>query len=221
MPISSPLAAACLALAFSRTVFSALYVVSPTAQTVCHGGQPCAVQWLDDGEEPLLTAMGPCYVALYTGNEMLIQQIEPVDVSINHSLTFTPSPDAGSNSDTYYIAFTSISSPNSSDPLQAFSATFSLDRMSGSFDSQVPELTSMIPVPSSVLSAHPHPISTSLLSGSLSTTMTLSSSSGSISGPSSTSPSDSATPSRSNAATRQSSRLWVIALVGLSISFLL
>ena len=74
--------------------------------TVCHGGQPCPVQWLDDGEQPLLTTMGPCYVSLYAGNEarlyvhvhffiwsnvaqVLIQQIEPVDVSTTHSLTFT------------------------------------------------------------------------------------------------------------------------------------
>ncbi|KAI9511373.1 hypothetical protein F5148DRAFT_975370, partial [Russula earlei] len=73
-------------------------VINPTAQTVCHGGQPCSVQWLDDGREPLLTAIGPCNVALFAGNQSLIQQIEPVDVSVTHSLTFTPSPNAGPNS---------------------------------------------------------------------------------------------------------------------------
>ncbi|KAF8497449.1 hypothetical protein F5888DRAFT_1569876, partial [Russula emetica] len=78
-------------------------VINPVGTTVCHGGQPCPVQWLDDGEQPLLAAMGPCYVALYAENEArlyLIQQIEPVDVSTTHSLTFTPSPDAGPNSNT-------------------------------------------------------------------------------------------------------------------------
>ena len=77
--------------------------------TVCHGGQPCPVQWLDDGEEPLLATMGACYVSLYAGNEArlyvhnqfstwtnvaqkLIQQIEPVDVSTTHSLNFTVKP---------------------------------------------------------------------------------------------------------------------------------
>ncbi|KAF8465839.1 hypothetical protein DFH94DRAFT_639546 [Russula ochroleuca] len=79
---------------------SRLQVIQPAAATVCHGGQPCQAQWLDDGQEPLLTAMGPCYVALYAGNEELIQQIEPVDVSTTDSLTFTPSPNAGPNSNT-------------------------------------------------------------------------------------------------------------------------
>ena len=84
-------------------------VINPLETTVCHGGQPCPVQWLDDGEQPLLTTMGPCHVSLYAENEVrlyvhsrfsiwanvtqiLIQQIEPVDVSTTHSLTFTVKP---------------------------------------------------------------------------------------------------------------------------------
>ncbi|KAI0299345.1 hypothetical protein B0F90DRAFT_1727976 [Multifurca ochricompacta] len=116
--------AAC-ALAYTRSVLGALYVINPTAQGVCVGGQPCHVQWLDDGQEPLLTTMGPCYVTLYAGNQRIVQRIEPVDVSTTHSLTFTPSPNAGPDSDTYYIAFASIKSSNSSQPLQAFSTYFS------------------------------------------------------------------------------------------------
>jgi hypothetical protein len=46
-----------------------LQVVEPNAQTVCHGGEPCVVQWLDDGVKPLLADMGPCYVALFSGNQ--------------------------------------------------------------------------------------------------------------------------------------------------------
>ncbi|KAH9064535.1 hypothetical protein EDB87DRAFT_1556292, partial [Lactarius vividus] len=75
-------------------------VINPTTRSVCHGGKPCLVQWLDDGQNPLLETMGPCRVALFSGNEKLIQQIEPVDVSTSHSLTFTPSPKAGPNSST-------------------------------------------------------------------------------------------------------------------------
>jgi len=215
-----------LALAFLRTVSGSLYVVSPTVQTVCHGGQPCSVQWLDDGQVPLLTTMGPCYVALFAGIQELIQQIEPIDVSINHSLTFNPNPKAGPNSNNYYIAFTSIESPDSSHPLQAFSPSFTLDQMSGSFNSPVPELTSVIPAPSSVLTAHPNSVSTSLLYGAVSSTpanpsslsLPLSPGSSSSQSPLPNS-SPVATSSRTNAATRQSMPLWVITLVGLSISF--
>lgn len=45
-------------------------MTNPTTQTVCHGGQPCLLEWLDDGEIPLLTTMGPCDVALYSGDEV-------------------------------------------------------------------------------------------------------------------------------------------------------
>jgi len=211
-----------------RTVSGSLFVINPTEQTVCHGGQPCAVEWLDDGQEPLLTTMGPCYVALFTGIEMLRQQIEPIDVSATHSLSFTPNPDAGPNSHAYYIAFTSINSPNSSQPLQAFSPFFTLDGMSGSFKSPVPELTSSIPTPSSLLTAQPNPISTSLLYGTTSSSTPTTASPSPLplsTGPSSspTSPSSTSSPattsSPSNAAARQCLPLWVITLVGFSISF--
>jgi hypothetical protein len=214
MRVVSAFATATLALASLPTVLGSLFVITPSPKTGCHGGQPCSVQWLDDGQQPLLTTMGPCYVGLFTGKQQLLQQIEPVDVSTTHSLTFTPSPNAGPNSNTYYIAFTSISSPNPSQPLRAFSDSFSLDGMSGSFNSPVPALTSSIPVPSSVLTAQ-------LKSGTTPTpASTVPSSS-----PSSTSPTASSSPtaiasssSHSNGAGRQSLPAWVITLVGLSIS---
>ncbi|KAH9968014.1 hypothetical protein BC827DRAFT_1169751 [Russula dissimulans] len=214
MRITSGFAAA---LALSQTVFGALYVTRPTSQTVCHAVQPCSVQWLDNGVVPLLGAMGLCRVALYSGNEKLIQQIEIVDVSTTQSLSFTPRPDAGPNSNTYYLAFTPIIS---SGPVTAFSATFSLDGMNGSFDSPIPELTSTRPVPSTLLLTHPNQIATSTHTGtdSLSTTTSSFHPSGSFS--SSTSSLTATPSSRSNAAMRQSWQSLTVTLVGLSVSVL-
>jgi len=230
----APIFAIVTAVAHSLTAFGALYVVKPTTGTVCHGGQPCLVEWLDDGQSPLLTTLGPCDVALYSGNGDLIQQIEPVDVSTSHSLSFTPSPDAGPNSSTYYVQFTSITASNSSQSLVAFSPDFSLDRMTGSFNSPVPKLKSTIPVPLSVLSAHSNQVSTlqfgTISSTSTSTSITsstrppTSSSTPHSSGPSlsSTPPPASTTTSASgNAATRLFSQLWVVTLAGLPFIFLM
>ncbi|KAI0267312.1 hypothetical protein BC834DRAFT_870772 [Gloeopeniophorella convolvens] len=183
-------ATATLVVACSSRALGALYVIAPTLQTVCRSGQACDVQWLDDGQEPLLPNMGPCNVALYAGNEKLVQQINPVDVSTTHSLTFTPNAKAGPNSNTYYIAFTSIGLSNSSHLLQEFSPNFSLEQMSGSFNSPVPELTSAIPVPSSVLSAQPNQVSTSSLSETVSLPTSV--------GPSLTSPSSGTSTSASS-----------------------
>ncbi|KAI0772729.1 hypothetical protein BD413DRAFT_473948 [Trametes elegans] len=74
-----------------------LYVIQPRAGSTCTGGQPCTVEWLDDGSVPLLSQIGPCYVALCYGEQVLVQQIAPVDLSSVHSLQFTPDPHAGPN----------------------------------------------------------------------------------------------------------------------------
>ncbi|KAI8989110.1 hypothetical protein BD414DRAFT_415056 [Trametes punicea] len=84
---------------FALLVQATLYVIEPTAGFTCSGGKPCTVEWLDDGTAPLLSQIGPCQVALYNGDHVLVQQIEPVDVSVVHSLTFTPDPKAGPDSD--------------------------------------------------------------------------------------------------------------------------
>jgi hypothetical protein len=43
-------------------------VNNPLPGTTCHAGEECVVQWLDDGDQPLLTAVGPSTVGLYHGN---------------------------------------------------------------------------------------------------------------------------------------------------------
>ncbi|KAA1471923.1 hypothetical protein DENSPDRAFT_838030 [Dentipellis sp. KUC8613] len=143
---------------------ASLYVINPSTTSVCHGGQPCTVDWLDDGELPLLSTIGACTVGLYTGNMQLVQQIEPVDVSAGHTLTFTPNPEAGPNSKAYYIAFTSTVFSNNSQPFQTFTPNFAIDQMKGSFESAVESLTSSIAIPSSVSKPPANPITTSTIS---------------------------------------------------------
>ncbi|KAI0060016.1 hypothetical protein BV25DRAFT_1003551 [Artomyces pyxidatus] len=147
---------------------ASFYVINPTTDTVCHAGQPCTVQWLDDGEQPTLQSIAACTVALYSGDQHLLQQIEPVDVSVTHSLTFTPNAQAGPNSNTYYVGFTSttLKSANSSQQYQGFTPTFSIDGMTGSFDTAIPSLTSSIPIPASVSQHTQIPVSTVSISGS-------------------------------------------------------
>ncbi|KAI0080395.1 hypothetical protein K474DRAFT_1657808 [Panus rudis PR-1116 ss-1] len=128
-----------------------IYVTSPLQDTVCHGGQPCEVQWVDNGAVPLLNNIGPCHIGLYNGREVLIQQIDPVDVGATHSLVFTPDPQAGPNSVTYYIKFTSVN-PVGNTTYTQYSTFFRIADMAGSFSSPVPSDTSPLPVPSSVLS---------------------------------------------------------------------
>ncbi|KAG6808117.1 hypothetical protein H0H92_005324 [Tricholoma furcatifolium] len=121
-----------------------IFVLKPEADSTCHGGQPCTIEWIDDGVAPLLSAAGVCTFGLYTGHMQLVQAIAPTDVSKTHSVTFTLS---------YVGIISTIAKTNSSDPdvpYSAFSPFFKLDQMTGSFDSPLPEATSTIPIPSSL-----------------------------------------------------------------------
>ncbi|KAJ3557373.1 hypothetical protein NP233_g11757 [Leucocoprinus birnbaumii] len=132
-------------------VKAGLFVVDPKQGSTCHGGEPCTVTWLDDGSSPLLSDIGVATVGLYTGDQQLVQAITPVDVSQEHSLTFTPIPAAGPNSAAYYLSFISTSAKqNNSLPYAAFSPFFRLDKMTGSFATPNPTATSPIPIPSSI-----------------------------------------------------------------------
>jgi len=45
-------------------------VISPTPNTTCHGGQLCTIEWLDDGQQPLLDSISSCSVALFMGDSV-------------------------------------------------------------------------------------------------------------------------------------------------------
>lgn len=132
-------------------VDAALFTIEPFQNSTCSGGKPCVVTWVDDGQQPLLQAMGISTVALCTMTQQLVQTITPVDVALASELTFTPFPDAGPDSDDYYITFTSTEfNTTDGSPYMAYSAFFGLRDMSGSFDSPLPAATSSIPIPQSL-----------------------------------------------------------------------
>ncbi|KAF9467677.1 hypothetical protein BDZ94DRAFT_1305298 [Collybia nuda] len=147
-----------LALAFwflnlALLVDAGIFVVKPSQGSLCHGGKKCTIEWLDDGTKPLLTSINICKLGLYTGKQQLVQTIQPVDVSKAHSVTFIPIPDAGPNSDTYYISLISTSAKrNDSIPYAAFSPSFRIDQMTGSFDTPLASAIAPIPIPASLSS---------------------------------------------------------------------
>ncbi|KAJ2922938.1 hypothetical protein H1R20_g14196, partial [Candolleomyces eurysporus] len=118
-------------------VDAALYVVTPLSGSTCRGGQPCTVTWLDDGQAPLLSAIGVTHVALYTGTLKLVQTLPPVDVSSTLSFTFTPNPAAGPNSDAYYLAFTSTETKVNGSEYREYSPWFRFLRQPPSFRNEL------------------------------------------------------------------------------------
>ncbi|KIJ64774.1 hypothetical protein HYDPIDRAFT_167590 [Hydnomerulius pinastri MD-312] len=106
-------------------VQGSVYVTNPVQPTVCHGGQSCSVEWVDNGESPLLSTIGECEVGLYTGELELAQSLPSVNVGTTSSFSFTPNPSVGPNGQ-YYLVFTADSIS-----YMGFSGSFTLDGMTG------------------------------------------------------------------------------------------
>ncbi|KAG6331980.1 hypothetical protein ID866_7107 [Astraeus odoratus] len=116
---------AVLVSALLAPVQGSVYVTNPVQGSVCHGGQDCPVQWVDNGEAPLLSDIGTASVGLYTGEYVLCQTLPSVDVSSTSSFTFTPDPSVGPNGQ-YYLVFS-----NTAINYVGFSGSFTLDDMTG------------------------------------------------------------------------------------------
>ncbi|KAI1792423.1 hypothetical protein LXA43DRAFT_341238 [Ganoderma leucocontextum] len=196
---------------FAFLVQATLYITSPLPATVCSGGKACTVEWFDDGVSPLLADIGACHVALYNGEQKLVQQINPVDVSAQHGLQFTPDPTAGPDSSLYYINFTSVN-PVDGATYHQFSTMFTINSMTGSFNSPISSDASAVTVPSSLTASHSSSSistvtigATSSSTASASTTPSPSSSSSSSSSASLSSSSPSSSPSSSSSSRSSSS----------------
>ncbi|KAJ7115782.1 hypothetical protein C8R44DRAFT_628800 [Mycena epipterygia] len=184
-----------LALDFALLVSAGVYVIKPASGTTCTGGTPCTIEWLDDGNHPLLNEIGVVTVGLFSGKQQLVQTIQPLDVSASHSVQFTPNPQAGPNSGSYYIAFTSTKAIVNGTKAISFSPFFTLKGMSGSFSSPLASATATIAIPTTVAHTSSNEVATTITLGSLDTSLpplpTLSTSKASSSAPTS-SPSPSA-----------------------------
>ncbi|CAK5264356.1 unnamed protein product [Mycena citricolor] len=151
--IPSTSLAAFVALNCALVVSAGVYFVEPSGGITCTSGQSCALQWLDDGNIPVLADIGVVTVGLYTANQQLVQSIEPLDVSESHSFQFTPDAEAGPNSKNYYISFISTTAKVNGTAYAAFSPSITLNGMSGNFASPLASATSSIPIPSTLAPA--------------------------------------------------------------------
>jgi len=155
--------------AVTPQALATIFVTAPIATTVCSAGQPCAVTWNDNGVAPALASIGPCSIGVYAGSvtqQTLLQTISPsLDVSTTGSVSFNPDPTIGPNTNIYFIKFISIGLKDPSNPVapyEQFSAKFTLQGMTGQFNSTVAsEVAAASAPPSSATSA---PLSTTKLS---------------------------------------------------------
>jgi len=110
-------------------VTGSVFITHPYGGITCEGQHNCTVTWADDGQAPLLNAIGPCDFGLYEGSQnTLVQQIAlGLDVLQVRALTFMVDSMTGPNSNSYYIGAIANSAKdpnNSSLPYMSFSGRF-------------------------------------------------------------------------------------------------
>jgi len=125
-------------------VSATLFVTAPVAGTTCTAGTPCAVNWDDNGATPALGTIGVCSIDLCTGGpiqQTCLQNIAPAqDVSQIASIPFNPIANIGASGVVYFIKFSAATYKDPANPTQpftAFSHTFALAGMTGTFNSTV------------------------------------------------------------------------------------
>jgi len=126
---------------FVSPALGKLYVTTPVDGTTWTAGQNQTLSWKDDGSEPTLAKFKDASVGIFVGSstvQTLVQEIvASVDVATTESIVFTPDPSVGANGDYYFIRFQSLAlkdANNSAFPAEAFSATFTMNGMTGSFN---------------------------------------------------------------------------------------
>ncbi|KAI5984341.1 hypothetical protein EDD15DRAFT_2201372 [Pisolithus albus] len=133
-----------VSLILAASALANVYITSPTSSTTWTGGQQATINWQDDGASPSLASFGTAMFSIYVGNanQQTSLQLISSNVSVANvsSLTFTPNPTIGPDSNEYFIRVQSLNLKDASQPQYpalAFSAKFSLTGMSGTFNSSL------------------------------------------------------------------------------------
>jgi len=123
--------------------FATVFVTTPVASSVFSGGKPAQVTWMEDGNAPPLSTFGLSSISIYVGNKIQQTGLQVIsaglDVSTASSISYTVNADIGPDSSNYFIRFQSINGKDNVTgfPYEAFSAQFTLNQMTGTFNSSV------------------------------------------------------------------------------------
>jgi hypothetical protein len=135
---------AALLLALVSAVSANVFPTEPVAATSWQAGVTQTIRWQESKEPPTLAQFGSAKISIYVGNarqQTMLQSIAAaVDVSKVNTVTFTPNPTIGPDSDEYFIRFESNSFKDPAQPqfpALAFSSKFRLTGMTGQFNATV------------------------------------------------------------------------------------
>ncbi|GAA6042607.1 hypothetical protein JCM8097_003155 [Rhodosporidiobolus ruineniae] len=130
--------------ALAPAALAKVYIYKPVEASHYQPGDSFTVSWRDDGTSPSWTSWGASSIGLYTGSatsQTLLATLGHVDdAATTPAMKITIDGGWGPDSDQqYFIRVQSDAGTDAttSDPLQAFSARFTLSGMTGTFSSAV------------------------------------------------------------------------------------
>lgn len=114
---------------------------SSDSSTTGHGGKRLSVEWNDDGKSPSRRDWGRVNIYLATGSRDVQYKLQTLDTNVSYDqgqARYSIDANAGPNGGYYFLRFegTNTSAAGGIPPM-AFSARFTLDQMSGNFNSTI------------------------------------------------------------------------------------
>ncbi|SPO22050.1 uncharacterized protein UTRI_02049_B [Ustilago trichophora] len=130
-----------LVLAAADAAVSTIVVTKPVASTTGHGGKRLRVEWNDDGKAPSRRDWGRVNIYLATGSRDVQFKLQTLASNISYntdSANYNVDASVGPNGGYYFLRFEGTNSSQTGGiPPMAFSARFSLDQMTGNFNSTI------------------------------------------------------------------------------------
>ncbi|CDS00647.1 uncharacterized protein SPSC_03110 [Sporisorium scitamineum] len=131
---------AVLALAAVDAAVSTIVVTKPVASTTGHGGKRLDIEWSDDGKAPTHRDWGRINIYLATGSRDVQFKLQTLDRNVSYNQgggSYKIDPTSGPSGGYYFIRFEGTNTTTNAVPAMAFSARFSLDQMTGTFNSTI------------------------------------------------------------------------------------
>ncbi|SPO23371.1 uncharacterized protein UTRI_02049 [Ustilago trichophora] len=209
-----------LVLAAADAAVSTIVVTKPVASTTGHGGKRLSVEWNDDGKAPSRRDWGRVNIYLATGSRDVQFKLQTLASNVSYntgSAHYNVDASIGPNGGYYFLRFEGTNSSQTGGiPPMAFSARFTLDQMTGNFNSTIMSQISGASGTAQLTAASASATSSSpsFLSSASSASMATSTSAAR----SSTAPSSQSTSVKSSSAAAASNKLagYASALVGLA-----
>jgi len=129
-----------LVLAAIQPAVSVPALTAPVSSTKGHGGKLLSVKWKDNGNSPKISTWKGVNIFLATGSTNVQYKLQQLASNISTHKThgkYAVDKSVGPNGGFYFIRMESVTTNSAGIPDMAFSAKFTLDDMTGKFNSTV------------------------------------------------------------------------------------